>query len=103
MVCDVERDELGGEHSRSKDGSEFYYLNYNQNDQSDRSPVSMWDLASEGTNGTVTLARVGMVRGHKVAMEEGYDGNPKPVRLTYKSMVYGGCPFCGTVNWRGDF
>lgn len=33
----------------------------------------------------------------------GSDGNPKAAVHNHVAVVSGGCPFCGTLNWRGDF
>jgi len=37
---------------------------------------------------------------HKL-MEIGADGEPIGVRHAHASLIIGGCPFCGTKNWRG--
>jgi len=31
------------------------------------------------------------------------DGEPKLIRHKYTSDISRGCPFCGTLNWRGDY
>lgn len=30
-------------------------------------------------------------------------GNPKATVHSHRAVVEGGCPFCGTLNWRGDY
>lgn len=38
-----------------------------------------------------------------VAMELDLAGDPKIPEAHIKPVVSGGCPFCGSLNWKGDF
>jgi len=104
FICDTERDDLGGAQSRAGDGAEFYYAMYPQSSGSDRGVVATLSLFEEGMSGeSLTLASYSMRRGHRRGMLLGPDGSEVPIELTYVSKVTGGCSFCGTRNYRGDF
>lgn len=38
-----------------------------------------------------------------VALKLGSDGEPEAIKHSFKSIVNQGCPFCGSLNWRGDY
>lgn len=38
-----------------------------------------------------------------VLMELDAAGDPKEIYSDFKSVISGGCPMCGTRNWRGDY
>lgn len=50
-----------------------------------------------------SLDRNIVLRGSFVLMEKGADGEAKDVAHSFKVEVSTGCPFCGTLNWRGDY
>lgn len=86
MVCDSERDFLGG----SEDSSRVTPVAYNQTDDDTSTAAYHCQGALASTSPTVTQAEC-----------EAAGGTWSRVR--YKPEVEGGCPFCGTVNWRGDY
>jgi hypothetical protein len=90
FTCDVTRDSLGGSQSKGADNHEDYHT----------PSYGSKDYSSE-LNGLSVLG--GDVGHYHVALELGSDGNPKNIRHDIKSVVTGGCPFCGTMNWRGDY
>lgn len=71
------RDSLGGERSQSGVGQEEYTPLPDQ-------PISV----------------VGGLDGSLVAQKLDAAGNPLTSRVYYKATVSGGCPLCGTVNWK---
>lgn len=106
--CNIERDTLGGENTRAGDGAQFYYQFYPQSDGSDRGKTTDFELAEEGITemddgstgrGNIALARLAMLRGHAVGMAQKACGSAKEIRLTYESLIYGGCPLCGSKNY----
>ena len=65
--------------------------------------LGMDQIRDVDLGGDLTLASYSMRRGHRRGMAICADGTADPVKLTYASKVTGGCPFCGTRNYRGDF
>ncbi len=87
--CDIDRDELGGAKTPSRD----YQTDYFQ--------------PSFGALHRYSDPRGSLiVNGHHlhahVLMELGSDGTPKGIRHDHKAVSGGGCPLCSTTNWRGD-
>lgn len=49
------------------------------------------------------VARLGGSLGATVAPEVDAAGDPKQSEGHFKPVVSGGCSFCGTLNWKGDY
>jgi len=69
----------------------------------DGTPLMIEQVRDVDLGGDLTLASYSMRRGHKRGMLMSQDGSADPIRLTYASKITGGCPFCGSRNYRGDF
>jgi len=80
FTCDKDRDVLGG--STSRDG------------------LSYTDYTNSVYEGQAVLGGHNHVH---VVLENGADGLPKSILHSHKVEVDSGCPFCGTLNWRGDY
>ncbi len=89
FVCNVERDSLGDSQSRGGDNHDDYHTpTYGLQEQDNLSHLSVLS---------------GDINGFHVALENGSDGNPKVIRHDHESVITGGCPCCGSMNWRGDY
>ena len=82
--CKVGRDELGGAQSVAGTSHENYSI------------PSDYD-----ENGLIVLG--GSTDSFHVLLELDAAGDPKEIYHEFKSVITGGCPKCGTKNWRGDF
>jgi len=86
FICNVDRDALGDNETRSGDGQTDYHTpSYGSSDMSDE------------VNGLAAL------EDYTVALALGVDGNPQGIRHNIMSDVSSGCPMCGSRNWRGDY
>lgn len=95
MVCDIDRDEIGELSNVSAD-------NYTQEYSTDGNDAGGPPGAKiHGEQNNVALIRIATLRTGHVIMENGSDGEPKTIRLSFKPNVSSGCPFCGSVNWLG--
>lgn len=90
FTVDSTRDSIGGEHSGSGDNHlDFHEPAFGAKDTSD-------DLNS--------LSVLGGDIGHfEVALENVGDGTTEKIRHDFKSDMTGGCPMCGTYNYKGDY
>lgn len=86
FICNIERDALGD----SQSGSGVVHKDYAQ--QPDPGTVKL-----EATLGGISAV-------HSIS-EEGADGTAKGVRnaIMVSSSASSGCPFCSTLNWKGDY
>jgi hypothetical protein len=85
MVCNVERDALGG----IDDRPDINVQPYNMISQDASTPLKSY-------TGDV---------GSSLDFTVGDDGDGRGIGYTtqrYTSDIASGCPFCGTKNWRGD-
>lgn len=80
FVCDVDRDALGGPDSRNGVTATAYA----QVDQ--YGDTAYHCVGAHGDDQTTCEARGGTWSSTR-----------------YKPVVNSGCPFCGTLNWRGDY
>ena len=80
FVCNVDRDELGGPDSRNG----VTATEYTQVDQYGNTAYHC--VGAHGDTQTVCEARGGTWSSTR-----------------YEPVVNSGCPFCGTLNWRGDY
>ena len=91
FVCNVERDSLGDSQSRGGDNHERYH-------------IPTYGLQDQDTNLSRYSVLGGDINNFHVALENGSDGNPKEIHgHDYESVITGGCPCCGSMNWRGDY
>jgi hypothetical protein len=90
FICDVTRDSIGGSQSGSGDNHEDFY-----------GPALGVKDATDKFNSLITLR--GASRLSHVLLENGSDGDPKEIRHDFTSVVTGGCPLCGTYNYKGDY
>lgn len=88
FVCNQDRDALGG--PESGDGITYERFNI---------PTYGSDGSTPGTG----VARVGGSLAATVVPELDAAGDAKQPFVYTKPVVSGGCPFCGTLNWRGDY
>jgi hypothetical protein len=89
FVCDSRRDELGDSDSNAGDD----HTDFNIHAQPD---PQLGGVAKQ-------LCLGGDIGHYHVAMKIGADSEPQTIVHSLKSDVSRGCPFCGTVNWRGDY
>jgi hypothetical protein len=99
FYCDVQRDALGDGESQSN-------INYPQAVQKyspDGFAISQYGAAEHGHIDGVPLLTVATIGDGICLMEKDAAGDNKTVYLNYYPDVNTGCPFCGTLNWRGDY
>ena len=104
FICDVERDELGDSESRSGASSEIYAAQYSSDNinETDGSTRQVGTPIYGTSNGVPLLVIASLRTGH-VVLENGADSSPKGIRLNWQPKITGGCPFCGSKNYRGDY
>jgi hypothetical protein len=105
FTCNVERDELGDDASRDGISYEVYEALYSGGPKKDTNDYLETDAAIHGYNGAnvVPLLAMASARSGHVLLQNNADGTPKTVRINWTPKVNSGCPFCGTLNWRGDY
>lgn len=81
--CRTDRDALGGERSVSGATQETYYA-----------------VSDPGVENRSVLDATEL---EAISLQLGADGNPIEISHPMKAEVSGGCPLCGTKNWRGDY
>ena len=89
FICDVDRDSLGGPEDRSGTGSEFEKTTLPDNGWIDYGRRSVTNALKDWN--------------HTVLVRVNGAGTPLPIELSYSPTVNQGCPFCGSLNWRGDY
>ncbi len=90
FTCNVDRDGLGGENSRSGvRHSDFVAPEY--------------DGSGDISSPLSTRLVLGGVSHVFVIMENDAAGDPKGVVHDFEHSVSTGCPLCGSTNWRGDY
>ena len=82
FTCDETRDSLGDAQSRSGVHAVTYQ------------PTSY----PEGKS-----VMGGSITHYQTSLKLGSDGEPQDLWAYYKPEVSGGCPMCGSLNWRGDY
>ncbi len=100
FTCNDERDSLGGEASRNK----VTHSDFAQ----DAHP-------SSGSFGAETFGDLedGGIKSASISLRGGYQtvsliqvdssGNPRVPKHLHSVSTSGGCPLCGSANWRGDY
>lgn len=88
FICSVDRDSLGG--AESRDG--VTPLNYTV-------PVHGAETAIPNSG----IARLGGPSPLTVALKVDDLGQTQTIETRFAPEVSGGCPFCGSLNWRGDY
>jgi len=95
FVCNVERDELGGRDSVGGISFEIY---------EERSSTIYPDGVEHGTDiDGFPLSKISVLGKGHISLKVGMDGLPQGVDKVWVPVITGGCPFCGTKNWRGDY
>jgi hypothetical protein len=89
FICDSARDTIGGSQSGSGDKHSDFH-----------SPALGVSDAVDSVNSLMVLGGTGNLH---VLLETGSDGNPKEIRHDFKAVVTGGCPLCGTYNYKGNY
>jgi len=82
-ICNIDRDSLGGAQSQSG--------------------VALQEYEPESDTGVFNVPVFGGLDSAYVVPEAGADGAAKEIRRSIEPIVSGGCPFCGSLNWKGDF
>ena len=96
FICDVDQDELGGENSRSGATYAQYDDVYSENEPPFYSGI-------DGENETTPLVPLLGMRSAHVVMKLDADGSESTIRRNWYNDGGTGCPFCHTLNWRGDY
>ncbi|MCK4328788.1 hypothetical protein KAX02_02990 [candidate division WOR-3 bacterium] len=92
FICNKDRDELGDAESNAGDDHTDYHGN-----------VSEYPYANHYDDIASKVCCLGESDHYHVVLELGPDGEPKTIIHDLTSDISRGCPFCGTVNWRGDY
>ena len=96
----VDRNSLGGSQSRSG-------LIHKENAIGYPSPnaegTGTEALSPDGRTPYQLLAVMGGINTSYVALENDPNGTTKPILHSFESAVAGGCAFCGSKNYRGDY
>ncbi len=90
FICNTERDALGDIDSRAGTSALTYYL-------------QSYGSADRSSESSSLCVLGGSHLFYHTVLELGADGQPKPVYHPKKAVITSGCPFCGTLNWRGDY
>lgn len=88
FICDIEGDSLGGPES----GSGVALLNHS---------VTSYGYNGDPKTGFAVLG--GSIEHFHVALEKDADGSPKEVLHSFSASDGIGCPFCHSLNWKGDY
>jgi len=99
FVCNVDRDSLGGPDTFKEAGREIETLQY-------PSPTGYQEAVNPGGSTPNQLIPVygGAVGGKTfVALAVDAQGDPVTLRRNWSPKPSGGCPMCGSPNWRGDY
>ncbi len=98
FICNADRDELGGEESRS--GVAITQTHIEQGPaQPGAAYIGMTGDAARDARAVLAVL-AGSVGHSHIAMEEGMDGAAKGVEHIHSAEVATGCPLCGTRNWK---
>jgi len=90
LACNEDRDALGDGQSGNGVSHEDYY-----------NPAVGGSYDGDPLNSVTVLG--GSIEHFHVTLELGSDGEPKGIRHDLRPVVNSGCPFCGSLNWRGDY
>lgn len=91
FVCAVDRDQLGDDESRSGIVVEEVEIANSLGSQ----------FGTDELDVEITLQSIGFH--HEVIPQASSDGENQVIRHDHKGTAASGCPFCGTLNWRGDY
>lgn len=107
FICNKDRDELGGSEERDAVSHKVYMGSASTDTLDTNSDVTQISYGAdiEGVNdGVYPLVTKLTFRSEHVIMENDLAGDPKTIRTNYTpDEGSGGCPFCHTKNWRGDY
>ena len=82
FICDIGRDTLGDQDTRNGMRSKAFAPRSFPTEAADHKSI------------------VGGVEIAHTSCKLGSDGTPAGLREDFKPVVSGGCPFCGTLNWK---
>lgn len=107
FICDIERDRLEGDRAKAGNGTQISVVPSELSD--DLTIHSGGELTFsfdfDAVFGSSDAGAVAVLSGDlnffHTAMENGMDGQAKPIRHSFKPDMYFGCPLCGTTNWKG--
>ena len=107
FVCDSTRDELGGPEEGDAVSYEVYNTSYSTDNQDSDEDITQVHYGAEVqgvSDENLPLVTKLTFRSQHVILKNDLAGDPKAVRVNYTpSSGSGGCPFCHTKNWRGDY
>lgn len=103
FVCNSDRDELGDKDSKAAVSTQIYDQKYSS-DNENTTDGSTRQIGSpiHGDNDGVPLLKMLTLRSGHVIHKKDAAGDNVKIRHNWEPKVTGGCPFCGTRNWRGD-
>ena len=91
FVCDAQRDQLGGPEDRSGVSHSNFIVADNLG----------YQFGDSELDAQISLEAIGL-HFESVSVSQS-NGDPQPSRQDIKPDIGGGCPLCGTLNWRGDY
>ena len=95
FVCDVRRDELGGRNSVGGISHEVY---------EETNSTIFPDGAEHGVNEDGhALSTLSVLGKGLISLKQGMDGSSQGIDKVWVPVITGGCPMCGTRNYRGDY
>ena len=109
FLCDLERDRFEGDNAIAGNDTEIVITASSLDGAPTNSAYSSltytYTFGSTSVFGTTSVGAVAVLSGDlnffHTTMEEGPDGDPKPIYHAFQPIVSYGCPFCGTTNWKG--
>jgi hypothetical protein len=104
FICNADRDELGDEDTKAAISFQIYDQVYSSdnNNTTDGSTRQIGDII-HGHNSGVPLLQMLVIRtGHAIHQADAA-GDNVAVQVNWEPDITGGCPFCGSRNWRGDY
>ena len=104
FVCDSDKNELGDKESKSGVSHQIYDQKYSSDNSNttDGSTRQIGD-AIHGDNNGVPLLKMLVIRTGHVIHQSDAAGDNVTVQINWEPDITGGCPFCGSRNWRGDY
>lgn len=104
FICNAERDELGDEDTKAAISFQIFDQEYSSdnNNTSDGSTRQIGDII-HGHNDGIPLLQMLVIRTGHVIHQADAAGDAVTIKSNWEPVITGGCPFCGTRNWRGDY
>ena len=102
--CNSDRDGLGDKDSKAAVSPQIYDQKYSSdNDNTTDGSTRQIGSPIHGDNNGVPLLRMLVVRTGHVIHKKDAAGDNVAIAHNWEPNVTGGCPFCGSRNWRGDY